>query len=94
MSTDFDKTAREFTVVQWIYQAWMINDDKEHIKIKSLDSFWNTTIKRTKHVHDNRFGMVLHTIATAGTQMSTCVKYKENGESSKSLLDLMVTKIA
>ena len=53
----FYKLDREFAVVQRIFQVQVIEDDKEHLETKSINSFSKTTLKRTKYVRDNRFGL-------------------------------------
>ena len=42
----------------------------------------------------NIYGHILHTMATGEIQITTCVKYEENGEITNSIFDSMVTKIA
>ena len=52
------------------------------------------TIKEVKHARDNRYGHVVHTMATGAMQLTTCKKYEENGESTYSVFDNMITNIA
>ena len=52
------------------------------------------TMKKVKHIRDNRHGHLVHSMATGATQLATCVKHEENGESTNSVLEDMVTKIS
>ena len=52
------------------------------------------TINKVKYIRDNRYGHVVHTMATGASQLETCVKYEENGESINLVFEDMVTKIS
>ena len=71
-----------------------MDDDKEHCESVNRNVYEKVTIKKVKHVGDNRYGHVVHTIATGAMQLATCVKYKENGESTNSVFDNLITNIA
>ena len=71
-----------------------MEDDKEHYELVRHSVYDQTTIKKAKHVRDNHYGHVVHTMATAALQLATCAKYEENGETTNSALDDMITKIS
>ena len=53
----------------------------------------NITIEKVKYIRNNRYGHVVHTMATGALQLAICVKYDENGESTNSVFEDMVIKI-
>ena len=71
-----------------------MDDDKKHFKSVNRNVYEKVTIKKVKHVRDNRYGPVVHTMATGAIQLATCVKYEENGESTNSVFDNLITNIA
>ena len=72
----------------------LVDDDKEHFESVKRSVYESITIKKVKHIRDNRYGHVVHTMATGASQLATCVKYEENGESTNSVFEDMVTKIS
>ena len=67
---------------------YVIDDDKEDFEVP-LASYTSTTLKRSKHIRDNRWGHILHTMAVVATQIPSCIKYKENGDTTATCLDDM-----
>ena len=53
----------------------------------------NTSIKWVKHIRDNICGYVVHAMTTRVTQLATCAKHEENGETANYAFEGMVTKI-
>ena len=51
-------------------------------------------IKKVKHIRDKCYGHVVRTMATDASQLATCVKYKEIGETTNSVFKEMITKIS
>ena len=90
----FNIIVRRIAVVGRSYQVHLVDDDKEHFESVNRSVYEHTTIKKAKHVRDNRYGHVIHTMATGALQLATCVKYEENGETTNSAFDDMITKIA
>ena len=52
------------------------------------------TIKNFKHIRDSCYGHIVHTMAAGASQLASCVKYEENGETTNSVFEDMITKIA
>ena len=90
----FNIIARKLTVVDWSYQVQLVNNDKEHFESVNQSVYKQITIKKVKHICDNRYGHVVHTMAIGASQLATCVKYEENGETTDSVFEDMVTKIS
>ena len=90
----FNSLSREITLIDRPYQVQVVDDDKEHFESVNRNVYENVTIKKVKHVRDNRYGHVVHTMATGAMQLATCVKYEENGETTNSIFDSMITNIA
>ena len=65
-----------------------------HFESVNRNVYEKVTIKKVKHVRDNRYGHVVHTMATGTIQLATCVKYEENGDTANSIFDNMITNIA
>ena len=90
----FNIIARKLTVIDRSYQVQLVDNDKEHFKSVNRSVYEQITIKKVKHIRDNRYGHVIHTMATGASQLATCAKYEENGEITNSVFEDMVTKIS
>ena len=90
----FNTIARKIAVVSRSYQVQLVDDDKERFDSVKRSVYEFLTTKKVKHIRDNRYGHVVHTMETGASQLATCVKYEENGESTNSVFEDMVTKIS
>ena len=88
----FDVISRKLTVVNHSYQLQLVDDDKEYFELVNCLVYNQISIKKVKHIQDNIYCHVVHTMAAGASQLASCVKYEENGDITNSILEDMVMK--
>ena len=75
----FSIIARKLTVVDRIYQVWLVDDEKEYFKLVSRSARNQITIKKVKSTRYNRHVHTADAMTTRESQLETCEKYEESG---------------
>ena len=89
----FNVISRRITILNQFYQVHLVDDDKEYFESANRAVYDIITINQAKHIRDNRYRHVIHTMSTDAAQLATCVKYEEVGEANNKSFDDMTTKI-